>query len=610
MNEPLSHAPDFPYEFQWVNADQPLSLFDGLQGYVILVHFWTSSSVNCQHVFSTLAFLEQRFVARSFIVVGVHTGKFHGERTVDHVLHAVRRFGVRHPVVIDEAGEIWKSYQCSAWPGFTLVDAGGHVRFQGTGEPDRDRMEKAIEFLLDEAASEGEEPYTQLTLHENDSPLSLDGLAYPTAVTVDTERDLLWIADTGRHRIVAVSRETSAVEMVVGSGHPGLADGALDACRFYEPGAMVIVADAVYVADGGNHMIRRIDLAERRVDTVLGTGRPVVDYDGGGSGDAQPINSPWGLAHRDGDLFIAMAGLHQIWRVDLATMTASPYAGTDMKGSFDGPRHDASLAQPAGLAFNGDKLGFVDSDTSSLRILDLERGEVVSLVEGGLYKWGDADGDEPMLQYPKGVAWHGDSLIVADTFNDKLRRWRDDVVDTFDVDVSRPEGLAVDGDTLFVADTHNHRILRVELAADLDGNVTHEVLELTGLPRGRTAFATDYAACKPIALPAMSEATLRLPMDLPAGAMLLPMTTPALDAENLEEHALLVDVSVTPDVEDGYFMARGIATSDACVGSIRVRLSYATCREENQVCHLHERRLEIPVTVEDGAPDRVDVVEC
>ena len=605
MNESI-HAPDFPYDFQWINTSHPLSLYDDLQGYVILVHFWTSSNVNCHHVFSTVSYLEQRFVDRSFIVVGVHTGKFSAERDPDHVSQAARRFGLRHPIVVDEAGEIWKSFEARAWPYVCLIDATGHLRFQGSGEPDLERTASAIEFLLDEAAAEGDEPYTQIRLEENDVPTPLQGLRFPAGVAFDTERGRLWIVDSARHRVVAIDPETGEVQAVIGSGAPGASDGEFETASFFQPQSLLVSGDAVFVADAGNHLIRRIDLNEGRVDSVLGTNRSVVDRDGGGSGPSQPINSPWGMARIGDELFVAMAGQNQIWRVELDTMTAAPFAGNDTKGVFDGPVYDASLAQPAGLAVSAGKLWFVDSDSSSLRSVDFSTGEVSSPIPGGVYAWGATDGETPKMQFPRDLAFHNDDLLIADTFNDKVRRWRDGQLDTLTIDLSRPEGLAVEGDTLYIADTGNHRIVKVDLTTADDDDLALEVLQIEGLPPVPTGFGTEWVTCAPIELPPLGEGLLRLPMNIASGAAIHYETRATLDAENIEGHPLLVDVTVHPDVDGEEFIARGIATGDEGEGVVRLKLVYLTCEEPGQVCHPHEQRLDVPVSIVAGAGSEAD----
>jgi len=606
MSDDLIQAPDFPHHFYWFNTQQPLSLLDDLSGYVVLVYFWSGTSVNCHHVQPTLHYLEQRFVDRSFVIIGVHTGNFDAECDSDHVQESIRRYGVRHPVIVDEDRELWDAYGCRAWPFFALVDSGGSLRFQGAGEPDRDRMASAIEFLLDDAAAVGEEPYMELALEEYEPETSLAGLAFPSGLAVDLAKDRLWIADTVHHRVLAVDLHTYQLQAVVGTGHRGAADGTLATATFCEPTALVVVDSTLFVADTGNHLLRAVDLDAQRVETVLGTGRPVVDTMAGGAGTQQPLNSPQGLAVAGEYLYVTMAGNHQIWRVELATWHSEVFAGVDAAGQFDGPAGDASLLQPGGLAIAGSQLAFVDSGANSLRCIDLESQELRTLVYGTRVSFpnvGESGALAGDLEFPSAVVWHGEDLLIADTFHDTIRRWRKEgVLDTLAVDVHRPAGLCVVGDSLFIADAGNHRVLRLGL-----GDCVVSELTIADLPPARTAKGTDYERAQKVSLSSMAEVVLRIPMELGTGTVLQPATSVSVQASNIEGYPLLTEGSLTPDVEDDWFMVRGIATGVEGEGVMRLRLTYVTCEEPGQVCHIQERRIDLPVQVLADSETQVDV---
>ena len=151
--EPTREAAEFPVGYQWFNTDHPLVLREDLAGHVVILYFWTSSSINCLHVLPTLAFLEQQFVDQSLVTIGVHTGKFPAEHQPDHVAAAVQQHGIRHPVLVDRDMVIWQAYGVRSWPTLVLIDAHGKIRFQGVGEPDRDRLAAAVATLLDEASA-------------------------------------------------------------------------------------------------------------------------------------------------------------------------------------------------------------------------------------------------------------------------------------------------------------------------------------------------------------------------------------------------------------------------------------------------------------------------
>src|SRR5207237_9232502 len=136
------------------------------------------------------------------------------------------------------------------------------------------------------------------------------------------------------------------------------------------------------------------------------------------------LNSPWDLYRHGNTLYIAMAGHHQVWTLDLTKMMVSPFAGNGMENLLDGSLEDACFAQPSGLASDGTTLYVADSEVSAIRAVPLgPRGEVKSIVGEGLFDFGDVDGvgNKVRLQHALGVAFHENKLYVADTSNSKLK---------------------------------------------------------------------------------------------------------------------------------------------------------------------------------------------
>src|SRR5262249_20962121 len=139
--------------------------------------------------------------------------------------------------------------------------------------------------------------------------------------------------------------------------------------------------DVLYIADTENHLLRAANLKTRQVQTVLGTVRQARRMNLAGIGRAVALNSPWDVLIHEDKAYIAMAGSHQIWSADIATWQAEPFAGSARENIVDGKRLEAELAQTSGLAGNGKKIYFADSETSSIRAVDLGLdGKVVTLV--------------------------------------------------------------------------------------------------------------------------------------------------------------------------------------------------------------------------------------
>jgi sugar lactone lactonase YvrE len=189
---------------------------------------------------------------------------------------------------------------------------------------------------------------------------------------------------------------------------------------------------------------------------------------------AGALSSPWDLSLTGTRLHVAMAGIHRLWTIDLDTGTAAPSSGTGAEELHDGPHAQAALAQPMGIRVAGDTLAFADSESSAIRLADLDpAGGVRTIVGTGLFDFGDVDGvgDDARLQHPQGIAVAEDGrLLVCDSYNDSLR-WVDPAsrrVTTWVRGLHEPEGIALDARFVYVADTNAHRIAVVSRA---DGSI-------------------------------------------------------------------------------------------------------------------------------------------
>ncbi len=219
-----------------------------------------------------------------------------------------------------------------------------------------------------------------------------------------------------------------SVKQIIGSGKTGAADGDFAAASFNRPQGATLAGNILWVADTENHLIRRVDLDKKIVTTALGTGKQVFDREAGKSGKEQGLNSPWDVAVAGNRLYIAQAGQHQLFAMNLMTGMTEVAAGSGRENIHDGPAVDANLAQPSGLAIDAKNqvLYFADSEVSAIRALDLKTQEVSTLVGHGLFDFGDVDGDgeKALLQHPLGVTLSADgkSVLIADTYNHRIKQ--------------------------------------------------------------------------------------------------------------------------------------------------------------------------------------------
>ncbi|MGV0028578.1 thioredoxin-like domain-containing protein [Phormidesmis priestleyi] len=495
-------APQLPQESVWLNTDHPFSL-KNLKGRIVLLDFWTYCCINCLHVLPDLKYLEQKY-QNCLTTIAVHSAKFDHEKETENIRQAILRYDIEHPVLIDSDFRVWQHYAIRAYPTFVVIDPQGYVVATVSGEGKRDFLDELIGKLIEEAKGTISSSYPQgvassypqgvappeltFILEKQQNPL-ITPLAFPGKVLADEESDFfesptrgrLFIADTGHHRIV-VSTLKGEVLQVIGTGKPGLTDGQFSAAQFSAPQGMAIDAthQILYVADTGNHALRRVDLKRGMVETIAGTGQQSHTlHPHGGKALEIALNSPWDLVFIKNQLFIAMAGSHQIWQLQLETGLLTTYAGSGAEGWADGTTY-AAFAQPSGIATNGKSLFVADSEISSIRSISLDIPEVKTVCgSGDLYGFGDVDGigEAVRLQHCIGITFAEGGLWIADTYNHKIKRVNPTSgfcqtilgdgnpgnQDGKNAQFFEPSGLTATQTYLYIADTNNHAIRRVDL---------------------------------------------------------------------------------------------------------------------------------------------------
>ncbi len=462
MTHGVVRAPEFPAGLIWIRPRTARSLAS-FRGRFVLLDFWTYCCINCLHVLPELARLEERH-GDVLSVIGILSPKFPEEADPRKALDAVARLGIRHFVALDPTLDLWRRYGVRAWPTLVLIDPEGNIRHVASGEG----QGAAISRLLDDALTPDAPGLVRGPADYPPEPTPEPGfLAFPGKIHVDTE--LLAVADSGHHRLVLQDRRRGTVRFI-GRGVPGSEDGPPSLATFRDPQGLVRRGDMLYVADRGNHLLRAVDLETDRVETLAGTGMRGWNPSFRPGTPARParetaLASPWDLAVLGGEIWIAVAGSHQLWSYDPRRATVACRVGSGREDIEDGPAAFAALAQPSGLASDGRRLVLADAETSSVRLFDPALGRVTTLIGTGLFDFGDTTGEfsSTRLQHPLGVAWDGERIWVADTYNgavkilDSARRTSTRVLDGLE----EPGGIALDPKGgVWITETNRHRILR------------------------------------------------------------------------------------------------------------------------------------------------------
>lgn len=440
------------------------------------------------HMHPRVRELEDRF-RDVLVVVGVHAGKFPAERATARIRSAVGRLGITHPVVNDRQFRIWRSYAVEAWPTIVIVSPDGYVAATRPGEVPIEEIAGIVSKLADTHRARGDLDSSPRDFGRDPLGVAADAgvgagssLRFPGRVLAREGR--LYVSDSGHHRVLALrliegltcaaDTPRAEIESVWGSGDDGFIDGEGEHASFGEPQGLAFHDGVLYVADRTNHSIRAIRPADGAVTTVAGTGDLAARRLTPGRGSEASLRSPWGLTVWRDSLAIAMAGSHQLWALALdGRGILSPLAGSGGEDIVDGDAERALLAQPTGLATDGERLFFADSETSAVRVLSGGSDpRVDTLVGTGLFDFGDVDGigGDARLEHAEDLAWQGGVLYVTDTYNDKIkvldprsRECRSLAGDAGSGEaLSGPSGISATDECLWIADTDAHRIVAVD----------------------------------------------------------------------------------------------------------------------------------------------------
>lgn len=477
------HAPELDRAgLTWFNVAEPLSLAK-LAGKLVILDFWTFCCINCMHIIPTLRKVEDAY-PNEVVVIGVHSPKFAAERDPANVAQAIARYGIEHPVVHDPDHVLWREYGVRAWPTLTFVSPDGYVIGQVSGEPDPQKLLDVVATTIAESKTEGLLRPAPLVLSSQAANDEAGRLRFPGKLkpVPKNRAGSRWaLTDSGHHQIVLLDGQGQELRRI-GDGTAGFTDGDATSARFAAPQGLIANGDAVFVADTGNHALRRIDLASGMVTTLAGIGRRGRPLAAALPGKDAALASPWDLELSGTRLYFANAGTHQIGLFDLETGTVARFAGSGAEAIVDGDAAEAALAQPSGLALSpdGQVLFVADSETSAVRAVGTATGAVRTIIGKGLFAFGHVNGalDAARLQHPLGIAaLDGRHLVVADSYNNALRLIDltagtvSDLdegftcVDALCLPFGEPAGVAADGpDRLLVTDTNNHRIVLVDRA--------------------------------------------------------------------------------------------------------------------------------------------------
>ncbi len=252
----------------------------------------------------------------------------------------------------------------------------------------------------------------------------------PYEVRFDGDGNMFFV-EMQNHLIRRVDAKTGIISTVAGTGEQGYGgDGgpAIEA-RFHRPHSIALDGrGGLYVADIGNHRIRRIDLDTGIVATVAGNGKKQLPRDGQVA-LGHPVVGPRALFIDKATMWVALREGHSVWTLDLTSGTWRHVAGTGQKGfgGDGGPAKNATFNGPKGIAVGpSGHVYVVDTENQAIRKIDTTTGLISTVAGGGPgRRGGTGDGGpatEAQLDRPHGICVGPDGTVyIGDTLNHRVR---------------------------------------------------------------------------------------------------------------------------------------------------------------------------------------------
>ena len=605
-------APELNGGSGWLNTDKPLTLA-GLKGKIVLLDFWTYGCINCIHIIPDLKKLEAKY-GKELVVIGVHSAKFENEGETENIRKIILRYGIEHPVINDDKFKIWDQYAVNAYPTQVLIDPAGYIAGRFVGEGYFSDIDKAVGEVADDFRKKGTLDETPLEFALERAKVGDLPLSFPGKVLADSASKRLFIADSNHNRIVITDLNGKLIE-TIGHGEASAKDGDYKTAGFFKPQGMAIKGDFLYVADTDNHEIRRVNLKAKMVETIAGTGSLEGFTGDGGKPLETSLRSPWDLSLVGDELYIAMAGSHQIWRMNLAKNDIQPFAGDRYEARKDGGLKTSSFAQPSGIASDGKNLYVADSESNIIRDISFAKNSVITLVGGDLYDFGDEDGegDDVKLQHPLGIAIYGDKVLLADTYNHKIKLLnpKTKTVTTFigsgksgqtdgkSAQFYEPGGISIADGKLYIADTNNQAIRVADLKTKQVSTLKIEGLKPPEIAENKSEVISPNLSELTLptqVLPTDTENSLSFDVKMPAGYH--------LNADAPQKYEIKVETGDNLQIQDGQKKFNSLPinltfrSNAAGAANIKAKMTIYYCREDNTgVCKIKTLVWNIPVNV-------------
>lgn len=259
---------------------------------------------------------------------------------------------------------------------------------------------------------------------------TLAELNEPYEVRFDLQGNLYFV-EMQNHVIRRVQAKTGVISTIAGTGQAGFAGdgGPAVKAQFRQPHSIALdAAGNIYVADIGNHRIRRIDAKTGNIESIAGNGEKTMPSDGAAA-QGQAVWGPRSLCVQGDSLWVCLREGNSVWKLDLAKDRWQHIAGTGSQGytGDGGPARKATFAGPKGIALGKEGVYIADTENQAIRRIDLSNGTISTIAGAGPNFTGElgdgGDAAKARLARPHGVCVNPEGVVyIGDSNHHRVRR--------------------------------------------------------------------------------------------------------------------------------------------------------------------------------------------
>lgn len=449
-----------------LNSEQEIDSTDLLGKLVVIYSFRETNILSLCYLEKLKTWADH--YKQHLVVVGLFSPKYEGEEEEDYVRSLIARYDIRFPVFNDPDNFFRKIYGLKAEPGIVLFDQLGRRRSIGFGNFDLKAVHDMALNLMNQGIQAKVTRSTNSILIKK--PEDLGGFLWgPTALAYDKANEVAYVCDSFHHRIIATKID-GRVDSTIGKGEPGDQAGDTRDCKFRYPRSILVDGEDLYIADTGNHKIKKMNITSGKVVDLIGTGQLNFHQNVNHRGKRMSLAYPTGLSiqwiEERKYLVFSNAGSRNILKYDLEKDEVTNFIGTGVDKILDDHYESSCFHQPTNINNQLPSFNFIlDSDHSALRLA--HNDYVKTLVGNKEGEFGSVDGPakSARLTYPTGLAWDGkDLLLLTEYFGGKLRMYSISQKKLSSFTLALPETarvgdiISVGSDKFLITDTYNNKL--------------------------------------------------------------------------------------------------------------------------------------------------------